>query len=416
MTNKRLEAGLKHINNNKGLLLLLILYIALMVIVWNLLNYTLTLMGTPFSSLFYRVVLCVLIGVLLVVGEIAIIQALGRPASYKKVEKALGDIGLIDSLDSAPMFLSKKKDGKGFILEFYSPLISIKQYRNKIQEIETALNVRVFDITEGIDPQHIIIRVYKGTAFKDNVLIWNDSYLSNKDFEFVLGENVFEQESVNLVNTPHLLIGGATSSGKTNLLKLILYQALLKNAEVYIADFKGGVDYPMDWRSSCSIITTPEDFNEQLDTVILTLEERKELFYKSMVRNISEYNKNPKNTPRIERIIVACDEVAEVLDKTGLDKQDKETISQIESKLSTIARQGRAFGIHLILSTQRPSADVINGQIKNNISFRICGKADSVLSQIILDSSEASERIPSDGVGLFLTSNGLVFKAYYLEE
>jgi len=116
------------------------------------------------------------------------------------------------------------------------------------------------------------------------------------------------------------------------------------------------------------------------------------------------------------RIIVACDEVAEVLDKTGLDKDQKAIINQIEANFSTIARLGRAFGIHLIFATQRPDADILKGQIKNNIGYRICGRADKVLSQIILDNSEASDKISPNDQGMFLMNTGVLFKAYYVED
>lgn len=82
-----------------------------------------------------------------------------------------------------------------------------------------------------------------------------------------------------------------------------------------------------------------------------------------------------------------------MLDKTGLSKQQKDEILKIESELSIIARQGRAFGIHLVLATQRPDATILNGQIRNNIDTRICGRADNVLSQIILDNTDASDKI-----------------------
>ena len=105
-----------------------------------------------------------------------------------------------------------------------------------------------------------------------------------------------------------------------------------------------------------------------------------------------------------------------MLDKTGLDKESKVQIAKIESLLSTIARQGRAFGIHLILATQRPDADILKGQIKNNIDFRICGRADKVLSQIILDNPDGAEKIPKDKQGVFLTNTGVLFKAYYFDD
>jgi len=108
--------------------------------------------------------------------------------------------------------------------------------------------------------------------------------------------------------------------------------------------------------------------------------------------------------------------VAEILDKTGLDKSKKDNISAIESKLSTIARLGRAFGIHLILATQRPDANILSGQIKNNLDYRVCGRADNILSQIILDSTTASDQIPKDAQGRFITHDGTVFQSYWFDE
>ena len=107
-------------------------------------------------------------------------------------------------------------------------------------------------------------------------------------------------------------------------------------------------------------------------------------------------------------------EVAEVLDRTGRSKGDKERLAQIENRLSTIARLGRAFGIHLILATQRPDANIIPGQIKNNMDFRVCGRADSVLSQIILDNTSAAEQIPKDARDRFISEDGTYSKAICL--
>ena len=98
------------------------------------------------------------------------------------------------------------------------------------------------------------------------------------------------------------------------------------------------------------------------------------------------------------------------------DNEKKKLLAQIENRLSTIARQGRAFGIHLILATQRPDANVLPGQIKNNMDFRVCGRAGNVLSQIILDNTSAAEQIPKDARGRFITGDGTVFQGYLFDE
>ena len=105
-----------------------------------------------------------------------------------------------------------------------------------------------------------------------------------------------------------------------------------------------------------------------------------------------------------------------MLDKTGLSIDQKEVVRKIESKLSMIARQGRAFGIHLILATQRPDANILSGQIKNNVNCRICGRADTILSQITLDSTAAAEQIPKDARGRFLLHDGTLFQAYWFDD
>ena len=101
---------------------------------------------------------------------------------------------------------------------------------------------------------------------------------------------------------------------------------------------------------------------------------------------------------------------------TGRSKEGRERLAQIENWLATLARLGRAFGIHLILATQRPDATIIPGQIRNNMDFRVCGRADSVLSQIILDNTSAAEQIPKDARGRFITGDGTVFQGYLFDE
>ena len=246
------------------------------------------------------------------------------------------------------------------------------------------------------------------------VLKWKDSYLSPKSFVLVLGESYTGPVTVNLAHIPHILLGGSTGSGKSVLLKLLLMQALHKGAEVYIADFKGGVDFPKVWHEKCRMCFTEEDLRYTLDQLAAVLEYRKNAFKALGCPNIDAYNETTEQP--LPRLIFACDEVAEMLGKTGADNERKKLLAQIENKLSTIARQGRAFGIHLILATQRPDATIIPSQIRNNMDFRVCGRADSVLSQIILDNTSAAEQIPKDARGRFITGDGTVFQGYLFDE
>jgi len=134
--------------------------------------------------------------------------------------------------------------------------------------------------------------------------------------------------------------------------------------------------------------------------------------------NLSEYRtiSTPDN---LKRIIVVIDEYAEVTDATAATKEEKTKIDAIQRILNRILRLGRAVGIHVIISTQRPDATILSGSIKSNIDVRICGKADSTLSTIVLGDGRAHESIPKDSQGRFLLNDGaedIVFQAFLYEE
>ena len=343
----------------------------------------------PYSSELFEWIYIILMTEFALIGVYVIITLIGFPKEAKEYERQLIKIGFIDKSGSAPVLISRRKEKNGYIMEFFSEGIPLVEYRRHAEEIETALNIKIVSVEFGRDMRHVVLKAIPGSNGKKGMIRWDDKYLSDKDFELVLGESYFGTESIDISVTPQILIGGCTGSGKTKLLKLILMESIKKGAEVFVADFKGGIDYPKAWHERCSIITEAAQFEKQLEEILTLMEKRRNILYESQKPNIADYNE--KTRVKLPRIIVACDELAEVLDKTGLEKDEKTLVSHIESKLSTIARQGRAYGIHLVLATQRPDADVLKGQIKNNLPFRVCGRADKVLSQIILDSSEAAK-------------------------
>ena len=316
-----------------------------------------------------------------------------------------------------PDLLHKRRDKDNprvTVWEFRNQGIPLQEWEKKRPAIETALGITIVKLAYANGKSRVLVYAVSAGDDLPEVLKWKDSYLSPKSFVLVLGESYTGPVTVNLAHIPHILLGGSTGSGKSVLLKLLLMQALHKGAEVYIADFKGGVDFPKVWHEKCRMCFTEENLRYTLDQLVAVLEYRKSAFKALGCPNIDAYNENAEQP--LPRLIFACDEVAEMLDKTGADNERKKLLAQIENKLSTIARQGRAFGIHLILATQRPDATIIPGQIRNNMDFRVCGRADSVLSQIILDNTSAAEQIPKDARGRFITGDGTVFQGYLFNE
>ena len=353
---------------------------------------------------------------ILIGGFLALLVLLGTPIGAKEINERLLRTGLINHAGETPLLINKSFDRKTgvTIMEFESNGIPLYAWEDSKENIEAILNVNIIEIRQGRKRNRIILKTVSGDMHIPTIANWRDEYLSYRDFEIILGRGLIEDVTIDLNTIPHILIGGSTGSGKSVLLKHLLLQCVRKGAKVHIADFKGGIDFCRPWREKCVFITDKHILSNDLDDIIRELEMRKQMLNNFDCANISELNQ--KQHTQLQRIIFACDEVAELLDKTGASKEDKELIAQIENKLSVIARQGRAFGIHLILATQRPDANILTGQIRNNIDFRVCGRADNVLSQIILDSTDAAEQIPKYEQGLFLTNTGKTFRGYLFDE
>lgn len=353
----------------------------------------------------------------LFVGGLALLTLLLYPFGRRAAKDQLQCIGLVNHAGVAPDLLRKRRDRDNprvTIWEFRNNSIPLQEWEKRQAAIETALGITIVKLTYAKGKSRVLVYTVPAGDDLPEKLEWKDSYLSPDSFVLTLGKGYTGPVTVNLAYIPHILLGGSTGSGKSVLLKLLIMQALRKGAEVYIADFKGGVDFPNVWHEKCRMCFTEEDLCNILDRLVEELERRKSAFKALGCPNIDAYNEIAERP--LQRLIYACDEVAEVLDKTGADSERKKLLSQIESRLSTIARQGRAFGIHLILATQRPDATIIPGQIRNNMDFRVCGRADSVLSQIILDNTGAAEQIPKDAQGRFITGDGTVFQGYLFDE
>ena len=355
--------------------------------------------------------------VYLLLGGAVLIYLLLYPFGRRMAKGQLQSIGLTNHAGMVPELLRKKRDKahpRVTIWEFRNQSIPLSEWEDNRAAIEAAQNISIIKMTYGKSKSRVLVYAVPAQIDLPEILCWKGKYLSPESFVLVLGESLLGPVTVNLAHIPHILLGGSTGSGKSVLLKLLLMQAMKKGARVYIADFKGGVDFPPLWNRDCRICFEETDLLDLLTGLVAELERRKEIFRTAGCSSIDTYNKSTGEN--LQRIIFACDEVAEVLDKTGADAERKKLLAQIENRLSTIARQGRAFGIHLILATQRPDASIIPGQIRNNMDFRVCGRADSVLSSIILDNTDAADLIPKDARGRFLLHDGTIFQAYWFEE
>lgn len=414
----RLMSGARNVYTNHNLRKVVICYLVVSLIVWVFRKpLFIRDQGSMFQTLdaLTELFLTLLIPVISIAGLLLFVLFMGTPLRYARIRNSFYRIGLMNKAGEVPLLIKEShiENSNIVVLEFEACGIPRVKWEDKRADLESELNVYIVKISEGESRRRIELHVVPADQQLSENIYWDDKNLRKESFVLVLGESVLGQETVNIARVPHILLGGSTGSGKSVLLKLLLMQCIKKGAEVYIADFKGGVDFSDSWRAYCELIIDSDLLLDKLTYITEELESRKVLFRNSGSSNLDEYNRNNGD---LKRIIFACDEVAEVLDKTGQQKVEKDRIAAFENKLSTIARQGRAFGIHLILATQRPDANILAGQIRNNMDCRICGRADNVLSQIILDNTSAADAIEKDAQGRFINANGTIFQGYIFDE
>lgn len=413
----RLKYGIRNMVRNKVRLLgLLLILAAIFVAVCSCKDYG---NSGGFIAVLTAELWLLTICVLGSLSLLAYIVLNGTPWRANAISDDLQRAGIVNNVDEPPILVERtqyESNSKVMILDFHATGIALDLWEDHQLAAESALNAYIVKVQEGQNRNHVLLHVVNSEGAFPNIAPWLDEYLSDKDGVLVLGVTVAgTQVTVELSNTPHVLIGGSTGSGKSVLMSLMLYQVMAKGDILYLADFKGGLDYNRPpWSGNCEIITTIDRAISVLDELVAELERRKSLLFDASCRNIAMYNGH--TGAAMPRIVFGCDEVAELTDKTGLtNKEEKAQIDHIIGQLSTIARQGRALGIHLILATQRPDANVLPGQIKNNIDFRACGRADNTLAIIILDNADAADMLPKDG-HRFMLSDGTIFLPYYWEE
>lgn len=227
----------------------------------------------------------------------------------------------------------------------------------------------------------------------------------NKKLLFLLGKDLMGKTIVGeLDKMPHLLIAGATGSGKSVCVNSLITTLLLRTSphEVKLllvdpkkVEFTAFHDIP---HLIAPVISDAGQAAKALKTVVALMENRYEVFATVGVRNITSYNEKVLAYPEdhlsiMPYIVVIVDELADLMMVAG---------KEVESSIQRITQLARAAGIHLVVATQRPSTDVITGIIKANIPSRIAfAVSSSIDSRTILDFGGA-EKLLGNGDLLYM--------------
>lgn len=242
-----------------------------------------------------------------------------------------------------------------------------------------------------------ILYVIHRLDFADNLplrILWEqviDHYPQEDHLETPWAAGVGEDHKIvwqTFTDFPHVLIAGTNGGGKSNLINQMLATLITMNSpdelRLLLIDNKGGIE--LSHFDGVPHLLTPmvnrlDDVLPALEQLSSIMRQRFAMFLKAGARKLTEYNKRVSQP--IPRIICVIDEMA-----TLIGVEDTEGIQR---ELRAISSQGRAVGVHLVISTQHPSVDVIPGWIKTNLNLRVAAKMPHhSASQIIVDSISAA--------------------------
>jgi S-DNA-T family DNA segregation ATPase FtsK/SpoIIIE len=226
--------------------------------------------------------------------------------------------------------------------------------------------------------------------------VYEDADMSEakSDLLFALGRDVSGKPyAVDLGRMPHLLIAGATGSGKSvcvnSIVTSILMRARPTEVRFVLVDLKRVelAPYGRIPHLLTDVIMEAHEARAALAWAVGEMEERYKKLAKSTTRNIAAYNADPERDPidRMPYIVLMIDELADLMIQEG---------RKVEEPIVKLAQKARAVGIHLVLATQRPSVNVVTGLIKANVPSRIAfAMASMIDSRTVLDQPGAEDLI-----------------------
>ena len=227
-------------------------------------------------------------------------------------------------------------------------------------------------------------------GFKDMIysLRANENY-TKMNIPMILGKTITgEPIVIDVAKMPHMIIAGTTGSGKSvcinSLINTIIYQKSPKDVRLIMVDPKvveltvyDGIPHLLT-----PVITEPKRAIKALEWLVSEMERRYSMLARYGVRNINGLNEKirsgeVKGVEKVPYILLVMDEFADIIAVVG---------KEMDIAIGRIAAKARAAGIHMILATQRPSADVITGTLKSNLPGRIAFAVSSgINSRVILD-------------------------------
>ena len=272
----------------------------------------------------------------------------------------------------------------------------------------SAQSIRIEAPVPGKSVVGIEVPNRKKDVVKLRDILESDAFQNAKSqLAFAVGKDIAGNAIIgDIAKMPHLIIAGATGSGKSvctnSIIMSILFHATPEQVRLILIDpkiveFRVYEDIP---HLLIPVVTDPKKAAGALNWAVQEMEHRYQAFADNGVRDLADYNKKIQSQPdgqTLPQIVIAIDELADLMMTAS---------KEVEDAICRLAQKARAAGMHLIIATQRPTTDIITGLIKANIPSRI---ALSVMSQVdsrtILDTGGA-EKLLGHGDMLYLP-NGM---------
>ncbi|WP_407310447.1 FtsK/SpoIIIE domain-containing protein [Desulfosporosinus sp. SB140] len=297
-----------------------------------------------------------------------------------------------------PRLIDKGWNGHNRVFKYRIPTgLSHSKLTKSINDIEFDLKSEVlFKLLENDPKAHFSLTVLSGHLL--NFIAYTNEAEKMKDngIWLVVGwsRRGLEQLEISSNTFPHLLIGGATGGGKSTLARLMFACLHMRytrdDVRLWLCDLKHGVDIDALGENPLLVdrkISDPEKVEPEVDLLSIEIGKRYQLFKNNHCADIKPYNKrNPKD--KLPHIIFFIDE---------LTKLEGKEYKSVREKLKKVTGEARGAGVHVIMSCHRPTANLIDGTMKNNIPAVIAFKCNPVSARVILGEDDWEGAMSIDG-------------------
>ena len=279
-------------------------------------------------------------------------------------------------------------------------LDDLKDYA-KVKKLESQIKAMFMTEDATISKDGNIVSIeypFKSSILCLGDMLVNPAYLDSDRLTVAIGRTTAGQDVfADIEDLKHILVAGTSGSGKSVFLQNLLLSVLAKHndTDIYIIDPKRVEFSRYRFCDNCHIVTEISQAQQILTELVNIMEERYRILELTGSRDITSYNEKGGD---MNRIIVMVDELGDLM---------KVCRKETEPLLVRLAQKSRACGIHLVLATQYPTADIVTGAIKQNMPTKVCFAVPTTTASVVMLGRKGAERLVGKGDMLYQTEKDI---------